>query len=70
MAFQGVMVGMTQAEAENALLDQGWTYEEQYKDSVNDEKDLCFSRILFEEQESTVDITVKNDRVTTIDYYQ
>ena len=64
------MVGMTQAEAESALLDQGWTYEEQYKDSVNDEKDLCFSRILFEEQESTVDITVKNDRVTAIEYYQ
>ena len=41
-----------------------------HKDSVNDEKDLCFSRMIFEEQESTVDITVKNDRVTTIDYYQ
>ena len=38
--------------------------------NINDEKDLCFSRMIFEEQESTVDITVKNDRVTAIEYYQ
>ena len=44
MAFQGVMVGMTQAEAESALLDQGWTYEEQYKDSVNDVADMLLIR--------------------------
>ena len=43
IAFQGLAVGMTEAEAESVLPDQGWTYDSEYSDPDNDEELLCFT---------------------------
>jgi hypothetical protein len=69
IAFQGLTVGMTEAEAESVLPDQGWTYDSEYSDPDDDEELLCFSKELLEGQEIYADVTVKDNKVTCIECY-
>ena len=69
IAFQGLTVGMTEAEAESVLPDHGWTYDSEYSDPDNDEELLCFSKDLLEGQEIYADVTVKDNKVTCIECY-
>lgn len=69
IAFQGLAVGMTEAEAESVLPDHSWTYDSEYSDPDNDEELLCFSKDLLEGQKIYADITVKNNKVTCIECY-